>query len=48
MIVSGAIALSANYLWYQQQRADFDRGHREALIADEELRQQVRERRTRR
>ena len=44
VIGSAIVALGANYLWREQQRADAARVHRESVIADEELRLAVRER----
>ncbi len=45
--ISGAIALGASYLWREQQRQQRAQRHREAVIADEDLRLEVRERRAR-
>ena len=46
VIGSAIVALGANHLWREQQRADATRVHREAVEADEELRLAVRERRS--
>lgn len=45
VIASAAIAIYLNTVWKDQQRQRFAREHREAVIADEELRRQVRSRR---
>ncbi len=42
---SAVVAFGANYLWREQQRSDRLRLHREDVIADEQLRLDVRERR---
>jgi hypothetical protein len=45
VIVSGAIALGANYLWKKQDRDERTRRHREQIVADEQLRLDVLHRR---
>lgn len=45
VIVSAAISLFLNRVWKEQERRQLERAHREAVIADEDLRLEVRERR---
>lgn len=45
VIVAAIVALGVNYLWREQQRQRFAREHRDAVIADEDLRLEVRQRR---
>jgi hypothetical protein len=47
VIVSGVVALAANHLWKAQQHADARRQHAADVIADENLRADVRELRQR-
>jgi O-antigen/teichoic acid export membrane protein len=42
VFVSGAVALAVNHLWRQQQHAEY----RQSVIEDEDLRLEVRERRS--
>jgi hypothetical protein len=45
VIVSGIVALAANRAWKRQQQAERAARHRQSVIADEDLRLEVRERR---
>jgi hypothetical protein len=45
VIGSALVALGANHAWKAQQRADARREHARDVIADEQLRLEVRERR---
>lgn len=45
VVIAALVALGINHVWREQQRERFAREHREAVIADEELRLEVRERR---
>lgn len=47
VIVSGIVALAANHAWKLQQQAERAAQHRQKVIADEDLRLKVRERRAR-
>lgn len=45
VIVSGIVALTANHAWKRQQQVERAAQHRQSVIADEDLRLEVRERR---
>jgi hypothetical protein len=45
VIVSGIVAIGINRVWKAQQHADARQQHREDVIADEQLRLEVRHRR---